>query len=97
LVDAENAPGTVAEPAGLELVVEAGGGGGAGVVSLVVTWEAPLLEVWAERGSNFKPTFFMMGHQLHVLWLVLCAELLKQKRHMPLLCKQPSANDSFDN
>ncbi len=37
LVDAENAPGTVAEPSGLELVVKAGGVGGAGVVPLVAT------------------------------------------------------------
>jgi hypothetical protein len=76
----------VAKPAGLELVVNAEGVVGVGVVPLVATWDAISLEASDERDSNFKPTFFMMG-QSRVLWLVLCTEMLKQKRHLPLLCK----------
>ncbi len=79
-------PGTVAEPAGSELVVDAEGVVGVGVMPLVVTQDAVPLEASDERDSNFKPTFFMMG-QSCILWSVLCAEVLKQKRHLSLLCK----------
>jgi hypothetical protein len=86
LVDAKNAQGTVAEPAGSELVVDAEGVVGVGVVPLVAIQDTISLEASDERDSKFKPTFFMMG-QPCVLWLVLCAEVLKQKRHLPFLCK----------